>query len=277
MKLGLYGINIGSCVDPEVAAAAARDAEEAGFESVWTAEHVVLPEPRTPESPIPASTPLLDPATALAHIAAHTKRIKLATGIIILPQRNPVVLAKQVATLDVLSGGRVDLGVGVGWLREEFAALGVPWERRGRRTDEYIEAMRTLWTQPVASYEGETVRFQNVVCDPRPVQPGGVPITIGGHTMAAARRAGRHGDGFFPNAYGRNWHELIAEMRRSAEEAGRDPSKIAIMGGVPPELETVQKLAERGVSRVNILVNDPDVASSRRTMEKISREVISRM
>ena len=267
---------------PEFLAGFAQAAEESGFDTLWMGDHVVIPQNHASQYPYAErmpyeESPNPDPIATLAFIAAKTKTLRLGTSVLVLPQRNPVVLAKQVATLDALSEGRVDLGVGVGWLREEFEAIGAPWERRGKRTDEHIEAMRALWTQPVASYEGELVRFQNVVCDPRPVQPGGVPITIGGHTMAAARRAGRLGDGFFPNAFGRNWHELIAEMRRSAEEAGRDPSAVAILGGAPPDLEIAQKLEERGVSRLNILINDPDVASSRRTMERISRELIARM
>jgi len=148
MKLGFFGINFGICARPEVAVRVAQAAEAAGFDSLWTGEHVVLPDPQAPPSPAPPQTPFLDPLVALAHLAGHTKRILLATGIVILPQRNPVVLAKEVATLDVLSGGRAVLGVGAGYLHQEFAALGIPFERRGARTDEYIDAMRALWAEP---------------------------------------------------------------------------------------------------------------------------------
>ena len=120
MKLGLYGINLGACADPETATSVARAAEEAGFDSVWTAEHVVLPDPQVPEAPIPPQTPLLDPAVALSYVAAHTRTIRLATGIIILPQRNPLVLAKELASVDVLSGGRLIFGIGAGYLEAEF-------------------------------------------------------------------------------------------------------------------------------------------------------------
>ena len=161
---------------PAFLAGFAQAAEENGFDTLWMGDHVVVPQGHGSQYPYGERMPYEeapnpDPIATLSFIAGKTKTLRLGTSVLILPQRNPVVLAKQVATLDVLSGGRVDLGVGVGWLREEFAAIGVPWERRGRRTDEYIEAMRALWTQPVASYEGELVRFQNVVCDPRPVQP----------------------------------------------------------------------------------------------------------
>lgn len=267
---------------PEFLAGFAQAAEETGFDTFWMGDHVVIPKTHGSQYPYAErmpyeESPLPDPIATLSFIAAKTKTLRLGTSVLVLPQRNPVILAKQVATLDTLSGGRIDLGVGIGWLREEFEAIGAPWERRGKRTDEYIEAMRALWTQPIASYKGEMVQFENVVCDPRPIQPGGVPIIIGGHTMAAARRAGRLGNGFFPNAFGRNWHELIAEAKRSAEESGRNPSEITILGGAPADLEVAQKLEARGVSRLNILCNDPDLASSQRTLERISREVIARM
>ena len=148
MKFGIFGINFGPMADPATAARVARAAEDAGFESVWTGEHVVLPDPQMPPSPAPPGEKMLDPAVSLAWVAAHTEKLRLGTGIIILPQRNPLVLAKELATLDQLSGGRVELGIGVGWMREEFEVLGIPWERRGARTDEYIAAMRTLWSGP---------------------------------------------------------------------------------------------------------------------------------
>ena len=267
---------------PEFLAGFAQAAEDTGFDTLWMGDHVVIPQRHGSQYPYGERMPYEDapnpdPIATLAFVAAKTATLRLGTSVLVLPQRNPVVLAKQVATLDALSGGRVDLGVGIGWLREEFEAIGAPWERRGQRTDEHIEAMRALWTQPVASYEGELVRFRDVACDPRPVQPGGVPITIGGHSLPAARRAGRLGDGFFPNAFGRAWHGLIAEMRRSAEAAGRDPAAIDVIGGVPPDLEIARKLEARGVTRLNILVTDPDASSSRRTLERISRDLIARM
>ena len=267
---------------PEFLAGFAQAAEEFGFDTLWTSDHVVIPQGHNSVYPYAErmpyeDAPLPDPLITLAFVAASTKTLRLGTSVLVLPQRNPVVLAKQLATLDVLSEGRVDLGIGIGWLREEFEALGVPWERRGKRTDEYIEAMRALWTQPVASYEGELVRFSNVVCDPKPVQPGGVPFIIGGHSIPAARRAGRLGNGFFPHVFGRAWFELIEEMRRTAEAAGRDPSEIEISAGVPPDLELAQRLEELGVSRLNLLMTDPDVPSARRTLERISRDLIARM
>ena len=169
----------------------ARAAEAAGFESVWTAEHVVLPDPQTPDSPIPAQTPLLDPAVALSHVAAHTRTIRLATGIIILPQRNPVVLAKELASVDVLSGGRLIFGVGAGYLRAEFEAVGASFADRGERTNEYIEAILALWTQEKPSFEGRFVAFGGIDAQPRPVQKPHPPDRRRRHEPArtAPRRA----------------------------------------------------------------------------------------
>ena len=175
--------------------------------------------------------------------------------LVVLPQRNPLVLAKQVASLDSLSKGRVELGVGVGWLREEFDALGVPFERRGVRADEYIEAMRELWAHDDASYEGEHVAFTGVNCSPRPAL-GTVPIIVGGHSERAARRAGRLGDGFFP-ATGSpvELAPLFDLARRTAADHGRDPDGISLMTGCPGALGddpvgAVTELAEAGIDRV---------------------------
>ena len=193
MKLGLYGINLGPCADSQTAASVARAAEKAGFESLWTAEHVVLPDPQVPPSPVPAETPFLDPAVALSHVAAHTGTIRLATGIIILPQRNPLVLAKEMASVDVLSGGRLIFGIGAGYLRPEFEALGAPFEDRGERTNEYIEAIRALWTQEAPRFEGRFVSFAGIDAQPRPIQKPHPPIVVGGLSPPALRRAARQG------------------------------------------------------------------------------------
>src|SRR6186713_2009154 len=205
MKFGVVFANTMGWADPAGAVEAARAADANGFESFWTVEHVIFPDgyqsayPYSPSGKMPAapSTPIPDPLVWLAYVAAVTTKVRLATGILILPQRNPLVLAKEVATLDHLSGGRVELGIGVGWLREEFEALGVPWEARGKRTDEYIEVLRALWSADHASYSGRFAEFSNVSSNPKPAQ-GLVPIVIGGHSRAAAERAGRLGDGFFP-------------------------------------------------------------------------------
>src|SRR5438270_13422375 len=178
--------------------------------------------------------PIPDPLIWLAYIDSATRTLKLGTAILILPQRNPVVTAKAVATLDHLAGGRrVLLGIGVGWLAEEFATLGVPFDDRGPRTDEYVAAMRALWSQERASFTGRFVTFNDVFCRPRPAA-GRIPIVVGGDTVAAARRAGRLGDGYFP-ARGAP-AELFDEMRRAAVAAGRDPGGIEITASAPAEI-----------------------------------------
>ena len=169
----------------------------------------------------------------MAAVAAVTTRLRFMTGVIILPLRNPLVLAKQVATLDHMSGGRIELGIGVGWLKEEFEAVGVPFEKRGKRTDEYVAAMRALWKQEGASFKGEFVNFSEVTSSPLPVKRD-VPIVIGGHTDYAAKRAGRLGDGFFPSIGTQvDILPLFDVMWRAAEAAGRDGKKIEIMAGCP--------------------------------------------
>jgi len=197
--------------------------------------------------------PIPDPLIWLAYVASATRAIKLGTAILILPQRNPVVTAKALATLDHLAGGgRVLLGIGVGWLAEEFATLGVPFEDRGPRTDEYVAAMRALWSQECASFRGRFVSFDQVFC--RPLPPGRrIPIIVGGDTPAAARRAGRLGDGYFP-ARGAP-AELFDEMRRAARAAGRDPAAIEITAAAPPEPAEIEALARQGVARVAVPVS----------------------
>jgi probable F420-dependent oxidoreductase len=241
-----------------------RTAEEAGFESVWGGEHVILPTsiessyPYTADGKIPAEpdTPIPDPLIWLAFAAAAAPTLRLGTCILIVPQRNPLILAKELATLDRLSGGRVELGLGVGWMREEFDALGVPWERRGARNDEYIAAMRALWSGPHAEFHGEFVDFPPVTCSPRPVQES-IPILVGGDTDAAISRAVRIADGYFPGEGDtERLVALLARLHAAAESAGRDPESIEINAmfsqhmGDP--LAGVEQFTEAGVGRIMI-------------------------
>jgi probable F420-dependent oxidoreductase len=264
MKFGIAFANTGPFAGAEGAVALAEAAETAGFDSLWTVEHVVVPEeyasayPYSPDGKMPGggAFDIPDPLVWLAWVAAHSRTLRLATGILILPQRNPVITAKEVATLDALSGGRVTLGIGIGWLEEEFRFLNVPFGDRVARTEEYVAAMRALWSEDWPSFEGETVRFTRAASKPRP--PGGtVPIVIGGHTRAAARRAGRIGDGFFPGKG--ELPELLDVMRQAAEEAGRDPDAIevtaggaGVLAGGQAAVDEVGRLAELGVSRVAV-------------------------
>jgi probable F420-dependent oxidoreductase len=260
MKFGLRYINTGRYADPAQAIELVQAGEEAGFESAWTVDHVVVPEGY--ESSYPYSEdgrmaggkndiPLPDPLIFMSFLASATSRIKLATGILIMPQRNPVVTAKQVATLDHLSGGRILLGIGVGWLEEEFNAIGTPFADRGRRTDEYIAAMRELWSSESPTFDGEFVRFKDAHCRPQPTNAS-VPIIVGGHSRAAARRAGRLGDGFFP-ARGAS-AELFDLVRQSAAENGRDPDRIEFTASLPDDLDQIPEMAKLGVSRLLVPV-----------------------
>ena len=225
MKFGLAFSNIEPFAGAAAATRLAGAAEEAGFESVWTVDHVVIPAeyrsvyPYDPSGRIgPDDTNFPDPLIWLAYVAAATSTLRLGTAILILPERNPVVLAKELATLDYLSGGRVVLGVGVGWLKEEYEALGVPWERRGHRGEESIGAMRALWSQDRASYAGDTTGFTDCYLRPQPVN-GTIPIHIGGHSDIAARRAGRIGDGFFPFGVTRSEAPALLDVVRRARRS----------------------------------------------------------
>jgi len=277
VKFGLRYCNTGRYVDPSRAVELAQAAEAAGFESLWTVEHTVVPAGY--RSAYPYSTdgkmaggiddfPLPDPLIWMAYVAAATSKIKLATGILILPQHNPVVAAKQIATLDALSRGRVLLGIGVGWLKEEFDAIGVTFDDRGERTDEYVHALRALWGQAKPTFNGKHVSFTNAYCRPQPAN-GTVPIIVGGHSHAAARRAGRLGDGFFP-ARGAS-SELIELARRAAEQADRDPRKLEITTSAPPTLDEIPALAARGVDRVLVPVTPMPGMASIATIDDIAK------
>jgi len=270
MRFGILYANTGLAVAPDGATALAQIAEESGFESLWTVEHVGVPAgyasvyPYSPSGRMPGAeeSPIPDPLIWLTWVAASTRHLRLATGILILPQRNPPVLAKELATLDLLSGGRVTLGIGVGWLAEEFAALGVPFDSRGARTDEYIEALRVLWRDDEATYSGRFVNFDRLKSYPKPVQAGGIPIAIGGHTRAAAERAGRLGDEFFPGVQKlEDLESLLKIMRVAAIDAGRDPDQIGVTAGLGATgADDLKRLSDLGVTRVVIpnLGGDPD-------------------
>jgi len=260
MKFGLaFASSIGT--GQQSALEISVKAEAAGFDSVWGGEHVICPddiESKYPYSadgsvPMDADTDVPDPLIWLAYVGAAAPSLKLGTCILIVPQRNPLVLAKELATLDHLTGGRVELGIGVGWMREEFDALGIPWERRGARNDEYIAAMRALWAGPHAEYHGEFVDFPKATCAPRPVD-GSIPILVGGDTPAAIRRAARIADGYFPGTSDiEELARLIEDVRKAAEQEDRDPDAIdihCIFGAqMADPVGGAEQLAEMGVSR----------------------------
>jgi probable F420-dependent oxidoreductase len=238
MRLGLHALGIGSGARREVLDAVATAAEASGFATLWAGEHVVMVdrvESRYPYSDdgrfaVPVDADWLDPLIGLSFVAASTRRIEIATGVLLLPEHNPVLLAKQAASLDALSGGRLTIGIGIGWSREEFAALGVPFVRRGERAAEYARAMRTLWHDEVASFEGEFVEFDSVRVNPKPVRDRRIPIVLGGNSDRALRRVAEWGDGW----YGFNLagvdavRERLAMLSNLCDDTGRDFGELRI-------------------------------------------------
>jgi probable F420-dependent oxidoreductase len=257
MRLGLVHVNMASMSRPDGLVAAARAAEAAGFDSVWAGEHIVLPDPQVPPSPMGPKEPALDSLLALAWAAAHTTTIRLATGILILPQRNPLVLAKQVATLDVLSGGRVMLGVGAGYLEPEFRALGADFAARGAMTDEYLEAMHTLWYDEHPEFHGHFVDFAAVDAHPRPLQRP-IPIVAAGYRPPAYRRAVARAHGWY--GYWLTPDDVaisLADLRSAADRVERPAELGELEISVTPRgrvtAERAAAYADLGVDRLVLL------------------------
>ncbi|MCH2627858.1 MAG: LLM class F420-dependent oxidoreductase [Acidimicrobiales bacterium] len=267
MKFGLMSANLMGNVEGAAAGELARKAEEGGFHSIWAVEHAVVPLEYASTYPYDDGGRLFkgasqldhsDPLIWLAFAAAATTKIRLATGILILPQRNPLIAAKEIASLDRLSDGRLDLGIGVGWLREEFEALGVPFEARGARTDEYLRALKVLWSETEAEFHGDFVDFAPVYCQPKPTQQP-IPILVGGHSDRAAQRAGELGDVFFPAE--RPVETLVSLhslARQHAEESGRDPSKIELWTSSNGDRGHLDQLVEAGVTQVMVPARPPE-------------------
>jgi probable F420-dependent oxidoreductase len=251
LTIGLFAANMRVMANPVHAMEIARLAEDLGYDSLWVADHVVVPSPRVAPSPMEPHEPLLDPLVALGFLAAHTRRITLGTGVIVLPQRNPLILAKQLASVDVLSGGRLVFGAGVGYLEPELTALGVPMERRGARTDEYLGAIQSLWYDGSPAFHGEFVDFDGVDARPRPVR-GRVPLVIGGHSRAALRRALRLADGWYGYLLGlRATEERLAELAGLAREVPRtSPLHISVTPSRRLTPESVAAYAALGVHRL---------------------------
>jgi len=253
--VGLFGINMGACATPHGAIQAARLAEQLGYDSLWAGEHVVAPRPRAAPSLIEPDYPILDPLVALGLLAAATNRVRLATGIVILPQRNPVVLAKQVASLDVLSRGRFELGIGVGYVEPEMRAVGTPMAGRGARADEYLRAMRSLWADDAPAFRGRHVEFDGIDAHPRPVQQP-LPVVVGGHSRAAHRRTVRHADGWYGFLLDRDATATQVEsLRREATAVGRAFEELTITVSPAERLdpEVVSDYAALGVTRLAVV------------------------
>jgi len=255
MQVGLFGINTGFLAQPAWAAKVAQHAEMLGFESVWTGEHVVLPDPQEAPSPAPPQTPMLHPPVSLAYLAGVTRTLKLGTGITLVAQRNPVVLAKEIASLDVVCEGRLIFGIGAGYLHQEFAALGVDFASRGARTDEYVNAMRVLWNDEKPSFQGNFVSFDGIDAQPRPVQAGGPPIVVGGTSPAAMRRAVTHGDGWYGFALdvattSQTLETLELAKARYERPSERDKLELSITPPKPPTKAMMEDYAALGITRL---------------------------
>jgi probable F420-dependent oxidoreductase len=275
--------------DPDSAVALARAAEQAGFESLWAPEHVVesRAEGATPYRGVSSGSMrrlsarggIPDPLVWFAYVAAVTTTIRFGTGVLILPEHQPAVLAKTAATLDHVSGGRLMLGIGVGELPEEYQAVGMPFRDRGRRMDEYIEAMRVLWHDDEASYRGQYVSFERVECRPWPVRRR-IPLIIGGDSNAAIRRAARYGDGYFPFVFpGRDplveLPRLLRQVRRATAEAGRDPDDLEFTAGGARTAEDARIYADLGIHRLTVAVRGHTVTEMREHVARLGDELVA--
>jgi probable F420-dependent oxidoreductase len=286
MDIGLFVPLGNGNASAEIVRSLGREAENRGFESIWVPEHVVLFDDYESQYPYAADgrfpgggdTGLLEPLTALTYLAAVTNRIRLGSGICLVPQRNPVYTAKQVVDLDCLSGGRVDFGIGVGWLREEFEAVAVPFARRGARTDEYLQVMRSLWTDEVSSFEGQHYTLPACRMYPKPVQQPHPPIHVGGESAAAMRRAARHGDGWY--SFNRLPDELddpLEQLDAMLAEEGRSRSDVQLTVSPylnPVDAAAVEAYRARGVDRLVVLCLAFDVDGLRTQLDHLVSTVL---
>jgi probable F420-dependent oxidoreductase len=222
---------------------------------------------------------ILDPFTALTFAAAHTKTLRLGTGICLLPERNPVVTAKEIASLDKLSGGRFDFGIGIGWLAEEFTAVGVPWERRAERTREYLKAMKLLWTEEEPEFKGEFCSFPKVRMYPKPVQKPHPPLIFGGESTPALKRVGEVGDGWFGvNVTVEDAKAKIARIQHYAQAAGRDPGKLSFSVspglGEPVEMDRIKQYRDAGVHQVVVGAIPRDPKGIKEEIQRLADKLV---
>jgi probable F420-dependent oxidoreductase len=269
MRVGLHALGIGSGARRDVIDAVAAAAETCGFATLWSGEHVVMVDRSSSRYPysadgqiaVPPAADWNDPMIGLSFAAAASSTIGIATGVMLLPEHNPVLVAKQAATLDVLSGGRLALGVGIGWSREEFDALGVPFARRAARTAEYVDAMRALWREDISSFDGEFVRFDSIRVNPKPVRDRRIPVVLGGNSDAALRRVAAWGDGWY--GFGLESVAVVAErldhLDARCREAGRDVAALRRCVALSrPQPEDVPALADLGVDELVLVESPPD-------------------
>jgi len=264
MRVGLTGAGVGKLAAPEALATFVSHADRLGFGTVWLAEHVLLVDSFTSSYPylskedprdigMPLDTDFLNPYIAGAFAAANSTNIRFATGVSIVPEYNPLVLAKLVASLDFLSGGRFTLGIGMGWMKEEYDAMGMPWERRGARMDEFVSVMREAWSPGLSSFKGEFVNFDDVHCYPKPVKGSALPVVIGGNSDSASKRAARYADGLY--MYGLLPDEakpLIELTRERLKENRREdvPFEFAVAGRASMVPDDIAAYRDAGVHEV---------------------------
>jgi len=279
MKFGLFGINTGPCADPDVIRNVSVAAENAGFESLWTAEHVVLPDPQAPPSPAPPLQPFIHTFTALSFIAAATDKILLGTGITLIAQRNAVVLAKETASVDQLSKGRLLFGIGAGYLTQEFDALGINFEERGARTDEYIDAIRELWTSSEPEFAGQFVNYKGIQSRPQAYQNGGPPVIVGGTSKAAYRRAIQKGQGWYGFALNvASSQESVDALKALSESTSRRSDlgelEISITPRVPLTDDVIKQFEDMGVSRLILLQTGQNEDQLLERIEQTAKEFL---
>ncbi|MGF1598004.1 MAG: TIGR03619 family F420-dependent LLM class oxidoreductase [Acidimicrobiales bacterium] len=289
MDVGVVPVNAGSFLKPGELVRLARRLEELGYESMWTFEHVIVPrsyESRYPYSPsgklaMDGDAVFVDPLIALSFVAAATDRIRLGTGVNILTQANPLYLAKQASSIDHLSGGRLLLGLGVGWLAEEFAALGVPFDRRGARADEYLDAMRQAWTGEPVEFRGDFVDWSGFRMLPPPPRPGGVPIVVGGTTDAAIRRVVARGDGWYMiHKDLDDFRTNVARLHRECERQGRDPAGIeltAYWNHHREGMEGAELYRELGVRRLLVNLTALRMGPAEEAATRFAGEVLTQL
>lgn len=279
MKFGLFGINMRPCVTPEAIVMVARAAEDAGFDSFWGGEHLALPDPPTGSAQIPPRTTFLDLCVTIAFASAHTRKLRFGTGVMIVPLRNPVVLAKQLASADVITGGRLIFGVGISNIEEEYKAVGMPFDHKGQRAEESIAVMKALWSMEPAQFRGRYSSFDGVRAEPRTLQKPHPPIVFGGKSTYAFSRTARLGDGWF--GYGLDLEataNCISGIRTACSRHARIFEQIEI--SVTPKGEVDRQLAERyealGVTRLIISPSVREVSQMLRAVERIGRDLIAR-
>ena len=261
MKIGVFATFMSPQCTPQFIVDFGRRAESAGLDSIWMGEHVVLfdrtefpyPGSRDGKLPVPEGAGMLDSVATFGFLASVTKTIRFGTGIALISQRNPLYTAKEFTTLDWLSGGRIDFGIGVGWCKEEVLASGYSWEDRGARSDEFLEMVTRLWTHPVASYQGKHFQLADCRLDPKPVQKPHPPILVGGHSAAALRRAARYGSGWYGFAIGPEQTAPVLQQldkALAAEGRSRDGFEVVITPPYRVSDDMLRGFADLGVDRV---------------------------